>query len=40
MAISSPADLTATGALIAFASVLAGSLGVPIPTFAASKQEA
>lgn len=35
MDISSPADLTATGALIAFASVLAGSLGVPIPTFAA-----
>ncbi len=31
----SPADLTTTGPLIAFASVLAGSLGVPIPTFAA-----
>ena len=35
MVISSSADLTATGALIAFASVLAGSLGVPVPTFAA-----
>lgn len=31
----SAADLTTTGPLIAFASVLAGSLGVPIPTFAA-----
>ncbi len=35
MLISSATDLTTTGPLIAFVSVLAGSLGVPIPNFAA-----
>ena len=32
---SSAADLTTTGPLIAFVSVLAGSLGIPVPTLAA-----
>lgn len=35
MPMSLPAGLTTAGPLIAFASVLAGSLGVPVPTFAA-----
>ena len=35
MHIPPAADLTTTGPLIAFASVSAGSLGIPIPTFAA-----
>ncbi len=35
MLISSAADLTTTASLIAFVSVLASSLGIPIPTFAA-----
>jgi membrane protein DedA with SNARE-associated domain/rhodanese-related sulfurtransferase len=35
MLIASAADLATTGPLIAFVSVLAGSLGIPIPTLAA-----
>ena len=35
MLLPSVADLTTTGPLIAFASVLAGSLGIPVPTLAA-----